>query len=32
VAEGGVLRNALGALVGRPRYGRRGTDGAEGDE
>ena len=31
VAEGGVLRNALGTLVGRPKYGRR-TDGAEGDE
>jgi sec-independent protein translocase protein TatC len=32
VAEGGVVRNALGALVGRPRYRPGRTDGAEGDE
>lgn len=32
VAEGGVVRNALGTLVGRPRYRPRRTDGAEGDE
>jgi len=32
VAEGGVVRNALGTLVGRPKYRSRRTDGAEGDE
>jgi Sec-independent protein secretion pathway component TatC len=32
VAEGGVVRNALGTLVGRPKYRPRRTDGAEGDE
>jgi sec-independent protein translocase protein TatC len=32
VAEGGVIRNALGTLVGRPRYGKRRTDADEGDE
>jgi sec-independent protein translocase protein TatC len=32
VAEGGVIRNALGAAIGRPRYRPGRTDGAEGDE
>ncbi|MBU3682492.1 MAG: preprotein translocase subunit TatC [Phycisphaerales bacterium] len=32
VAEGGVVRNALGTLVGRPKYRRTRTDGNEGDE
>ena len=32
VAEGGVVRNTLGTLVGRPKYRPRQTDGDEGDE
>lgn len=32
VAEGGVVRNTLGTLVGRPKYRARRTDGNEGDE
>lgn len=32
VAEGGVVRNVAGSLVGRPKYRPRRTDGAEGDE
>jgi Sec-independent protein secretion pathway component TatC len=32
VAEGGVVRNALGTMVGKPRYRARRTDGDEGDE
>lgn len=32
VAEGGVVRNTLGTMVGRPKYRPRRTDGDEGDE
>jgi sec-independent protein translocase protein TatC len=32
VSEGGVMRNALGALVGRRKYRDRRTDGDEGEE
>lgn len=32
VAEGGVVRNALGTMVGKPRYRAHRTDGDEGDE
>jgi Sec-independent protein secretion pathway component TatC len=32
VSEGGVIRNALGTMVGRPKYRPRRTDGDEGDE
>lgn len=32
VAEGGVIRNALGSMVGRPKYRGRRTDADEGDE
>jgi hypothetical protein len=32
VAEGGVMRNTFGAMIGRPKYKAKKTDGAEGDE
>ena len=32
VSEGGVFRNALGTMIGRPKYKPRRTDGNEGDE
>lgn len=32
VAEGGVMRNALGTLIGRPKYKPKRSDGDEGDE
>ena len=32
VAEGGVIRNAAGAVIGRPKYRPKQTDGDEGDE
>lgn len=32
VSEGGVMRNALGVLIGRPKYRPKRTDGDEGDE
>ncbi len=32
VAQGGVVRNALGTIIGRPKYKPRRTDGDEGDE
>jgi len=32
VSEGGVFRNALGTMIGRPKYKPKRTDGNEGDE
>jgi Sec-independent protein secretion pathway component TatC len=32
VAEGGIMRNALGTMIGRPKYKAKKTDGDEGDE
>jgi hypothetical protein len=32
VAEGGIIRNTLGTMIGRPKYKAKKTDGDEGDE